>query len=128
MAVYLDQMLFFFSTIQLKNGDNRHYPIKKLAVKADVNSEIPLKVELSFHPMDVNGKIIKGVRSSSVTLDATDASQRVEIAMEGNIENLDGIIVRAKLCGADGEPIAPSQAINFKNLKIAVDGSYIDEF
>ena len=50
--------------------------IKKLAVKADVNSEIPLKVELSFHPMDVNGKIIKGVRSSSVTLDATDASQR----------------------------------------------------
>ena len=102
--------------------------IKKLAVKADVNSEIPLKVELSFHPMDVNGKIIKGVRSSSVTLDATDASQRVEIAMEGNIENLDGIIVRAKLCGADGEPIAPSQAINFKNLKIAVDGSYIDEF
>ena len=102
--------------------------IKKLAVKADVNSEIPLKVELSFHPMDVNGKIIKGVRSSSVTLDATDASQRVEIAMEGNIEKLDGIIVRAKLCGADGEPIAPSQAINFKNLKIAVDGSYIDEF
>ena len=102
--------------------------IKKLAVKADVNSEIPLKVELSFHPMDVNGKIIKGVRSSSVTIDATDASQRVEIAMEGNIEKLDGIIVRAKLCGADGEPIAPSQAINFKNLKIAVDGSYIDEF
>ncbi len=102
--------------------------IKKLAVKADVNSEIPLKVELSFHPMDVNGKIIKGVRSSSVTLDATDASQRVEIAMEGNIEKLDGIIVRAKLCGADGEPIAPSQSINFKNLKIAVDGSYIDEF
>ena len=81
--------------------------IKKLAVKADVNSEIPLKVELSFHPMDVNGKIIKDVRSSSVTLDATDASQRVEIAMEGNIEKLDGIIVRAKLCGADGEPIAP---------------------
>ena len=102
--------------------------IKKLAVKADVNSEIPLKVEVSFYPLDVKGKVIKGVKSSSVTLNATGASQPVEISMEGKIENLDGIIVRAKLSGADGKPIAPSQAVNFKNLKIAVDGSYTDEF
>ena len=102
--------------------------IKKLAVKADVNSEVPLKVEVSFYPLDVNGKIIKGVKSSSVTLDATTASQPVEISMEGKVENLDGIVIRAKLSGADGEPIAPSQAINFKNLKITVDGNYTDEF
>ena len=102
--------------------------ISALMVKADVNSEIPLKVEISFNPIDVNGKIIKNVKSNVVKLNATKSMQPIEINLEGEIKNLDGIIIRAKLIGAQGESIAPSQTINFKNLKIAVTGDYVDEF
>jgi hypothetical protein len=102
--------------------------IDAITVKADVNSELPLKVELSFCPIDVNGKAIKGVNSTPVVLNATKAEQPIELNINGNIEQLDGIIVRAKLIGADGKPLAPTQAINFKNLKIAVNGQYVDEF
>lgn len=102
--------------------------ISALMVKADVNSEIPLKVEISFNPIDVNGKIIKNVKSNVVKLNATKDMQPIEINLEGEIKNLDGIIIRAKLIGAKGESIAPSQTINFKNLKIAVTGDYVDEF
>ena len=102
--------------------------INKLLVKADVNSEVPLNLELSFSPIDINGKKIKNIKSNIVKLSATKAMQPVNINMEGDIKNLDGIIVRAKLIGANGEPIAPSQNINFKNLKIAVTGNYVDKF
>ena len=102
--------------------------IDAITVKADVNSEVPLNVELSFRPIDVNGKVIKGVKSTPVALNATNADQSIEVNISGNIEKLDGIIIRAKLSGADGEPLAPTQAINFKNLKIAVNGQYVDEF
>ena len=102
--------------------------ISALMVKADVNSEIPLKVEISFNPIDVNGKIIRNVKSNVVKLNATKDMQPIEINLEGEIKNLDGIIIRAKLIGAQGESIAPSQTINFKNLKIAVTGEYVDEF
>ncbi len=102
--------------------------IDAITVKADVNSEVPLNVELSFHPIDVNGEIIKGVKSTPVTLSATTADQPLEIKINGSIKNLDGIIIRAKLSGANGESLAPNQAINFKNLKIAVNGEYVDEF
>ena len=102
--------------------------ISALMVKADVNSEIPLKVEISFNPIDVNGKMIKNVKSNVVKLNATKDMQPIEINLEGEIKNLDGIIIRAKLIGAQGESIAPSQTINFKNLKIAVTGDYVDEF
>ena len=102
--------------------------IDNLMVKADVNSQVPLNLELSFNPIDVNGKKIKGVKSNTVKLSATKDVQPIEIKMEGEIKNLDGIIVRAKLIGANGETISPSQIINFKNLKIAVTGNYTDEF
>lgn len=102
--------------------------INKLNVKANVSSEVPLNLELSLYPIDVNGKKIKNVNSNTVRLNATKDIQPVEINMEGEIKNLDGIIIRAKLIGADGKAIAPSQKINFKNLKIAVNGNYVDEF
>ena len=102
--------------------------IDKLKVKADVNSEVPLNLELSFNPIDVNGKKIKNIKSKVVKLGATKDIQPIEIDLEGEIKNLDGIIVRAKLIGSNGEAIAPSQRINFKNLKIAVNGNYVDEF
>jgi hypothetical protein len=98
-----------------------------LNVKANVSSEVPLNLELSLYPIDVNGKKIKNVNSNTVRLNATKDIQPVEINMEGEIKNLDGIIIRAKLIGADGKAIAPSQKINFKNLKIAVNGNYVDE-
>ncbi|MBE6303351.1 MAG: hypothetical protein E7089_05390 [Bacteroidales bacterium] len=103
--------------------------ISELNVKTDVNSEIPLNLELSFSPIDVNGKKIKNIKSNTVKLNATKELQPVNINLEGDIKNLDGIIVRAKLIGAEGgQPIAPSQNISFKNLKIAVTGNYVDEF
>lgn len=103
--------------------------INKLNVKANVNSEVPLNLELSFSPIDVNGKKIKNIKSNTVKLNATKKIQPVNINLEGDIKNLDGIIVRAKLIGAKGgQAIAPSQNISFKNLKIAVTGNYVDEF
>ena len=102
--------------------------IGEAIINANVNSEIPLNLELTFSPIDAKGKIIKGVKSNPVKIAATNEMQQISVAMTGEIQNLDGIIIRAKVIGKDGEVIAPNQTINFKNLKITVSGQYVDEF
>ena len=102
--------------------------IEEAVVNADVNSEIPLNLELSFSLIDVNGRIISNVKSNVVKIAASDEMQNIKVTLTGDIKGLDGMIIRAKVIGKDGEVIAPSQVINFKNLKIAVTGEYVDEF
>lgn len=102
--------------------------ISEAVINADVNSEIPLNLELSFSPIDVKGKLIKNVKSNAVKIAATGEMQNINVSIKGDIKGLDGIIIRAKVIGKDGEVVAPSQVINFKNLNVSVTGEYVDEF
>jgi hypothetical protein len=101
--------------------------ISKVKVNADVISEVPLALELTFNPIDVNGEVMKGVETNTVNIAATKDAQPIEISISGSIKKLDGIIISAKLKGGKGEPLSPANKISLDNLKISVSGKYIDE-
>jgi hypothetical protein len=102
--------------------------ISKAGVKADVKSDIPLKITLTVSPIDEEGNIINNIESESVVINATSDPQPIDVVFEGNIRGLDGIILDAKIEGADGRPISPEDKIKFDNFKVTVSGKYIDEF
>lgn len=102
--------------------------ISKAGVKADVKSDIPLKITLTVSPIDEEGNIINNIESEPVEINATRESQPIDVVFEGNIRGLDGIILDAKIEGADGRPISPEDKIKFDNFKVTVSGKYIDEF
>ena len=133
---------FFFAPIALGEGSVIYYKetldgwmdetlekldISKAGVSASVKSDIPLKITLTASPIDEDGNIINGLESESVVINATSDSQPIDIIIEGNIQGLDGIILDAKIEGADGRPISPNDKIKFDNFKVVVSGKYIDE-
>ena len=133
---------FFFAPIALGEGSVIYYKetldgwmdetlekldISKAGVKADVKSDIPLKITLTASPVDEDGNIINGLESESMVINATSAPQPIDIIIEGDIQGLDGIILDAKIEGADGRPISPNDKIKFDNFKVIVSGKYIDE-
>jgi hypothetical protein len=81
-----------------------------------------------MRPINTNGKVISGVSCNEVKIDATNKSQPVEFIIQGNIKDLDGIIISAKITGADGEAISPVDRITLDDFKVTVSGKYIDEF
>jgi hypothetical protein len=101
--------------------------IKELLVNANIKSEIPLNLSLTFLPIDVKGNVFKNVKTTEVVVAANKNSQPIEANITGEIKGLDGIIIRAKLTGNNGETIAPDQKITVNDLKITVSGQYIDE-
>lgn len=101
--------------------------IKDLMLKANIKSDIPLNLSLMFLPIDVNGKVYKNVNTTEISVKAKKKSQPVEFNVTGEIKGLDGVIVRAKLTGSNGETLTPNQKITFNDLKITVSGQYVDE-
>jgi hypothetical protein len=85
-------------------------------------------MEISIIPIGINGKPISEVTASKVNIEATDDPQSVEFVIVGSIKNLDGIIISAKITGADGEAISPVDRITLDDFKVTVSGKYIDEF
>ena len=100
--------------------------ISNITINANVESDIPLTLELSFYPIDVNGKKID-VDTTPVTIEAKKTSQPIEISVKGNIKKLDGVTISAKLKGNNGEALSPDHKISLDKLKVTVSGNYIDK-
>lgn len=100
--------------------------IKKLAIEADVVSELPVAVTLTAKPLDDQGNPIN-VHVDPVDIPAF-GKKPIIISMEGDIVNLDGmeytIIVKA---GEHTQALKPTQHLTLNNLKVRVSGSYVVE-
>ncbi len=101
--------------------------ISKVKVNANIVSDIPLELTVNVAPIDVNGIRLDNVVCNEVHVDAF-ADSELEFNIEGDIKNLDGIIIEATLHGAkDNTSLSPDQKIDVKKLRVTVSGQYIDE-
>lgn len=101
--------------------------VEKLSLSATVSNDCPVGAELFAWPIDVNGNRIEGVEIKSSYLAATTADQPLTIEMAGKAQHLDGIMLEARLGGATGTVLMPSQSITLKNIRVKVTGYYEKE-
>ncbi|MCD8236479.1 MAG: hypothetical protein LUD00_07455 [Prevotellaceae bacterium] len=102
--------------------------IRELILNADVNSDIPLGLNLEAFPIDKEGKKMEGVKGTAL-IPANANNEPITVKVEGEIEHLDGIILKATVNVSNNDKVSlkPGQHIGLTNLKVKVSGSYIKE-
>lgn len=102
--------------------------LSKVVVNFDATTDFPYEVELSMVPITWDDKPIKDVKVSTVTLKANAKDYPVELSMDGTIEHLDGIIIKAKLTTDEkAEILSPDMKLYVNNAKILLTGYYDKE-
>lgn len=115
--------------------------VENLQIEATVESNIPFGFTATAYPIDKNGNnltkdgqpieaILKtvGADGTSTNLLPALAHTSVLIDIDGPLHNLDGIILKAILSGAEGNlSLKPNQQIQFTAIKVKVSGEYINE-
>lgn len=102
--------------------------INELTLNADVKSDVPLKLYLEAFPIDKEGEKIDNVKGTA-EIPANADNEPITVTVEGKIEHLDGIILKATVNVADNNTVSlkPGQHVGLTNLKVKVSGSYIKE-
>lgn len=102
--------------------------INELILNADVKSDVPLKLNLEAFPIDKEGEEIDNVKGTA-EIPANANNEPIIVKIEGKIEHLDGIILKAtvNVAGGNTESLKPGQHVGLTNLKVKVSGSYIKE-
>ena len=103
--------------------------ISKLVINFDGSTQVPFDMDLTIKPIDTTGKAIEGVTSTTAQVQSKANNQPIEIVIEGNITNLDGISIDAKVVNVgDDTTLGPEMKLFINNLKAKVTGYYEDEF
>ena len=103
--------------------------ISKLVINFDGSTQVPFDMDLTIKPIDTTGKAIEGVTSTPAKVQSKANNQPIEIVIEGNITNLDGISIDAKVVNVgDDTTLGPEMKLFINNLKAKVTGYYEDEF
>lgn len=134
----------FYAPFQFKDGSKIIYSdviddwydeeldkmtITKLKLNFDGTTEVPFAMKLTIKPIDTTGKPIAGVTSTTAIINSKANNQPIEITIEGNIKNLDGISIDAEIENKGNDTaLGPNMKLFFNNLKATVTGYYEDEF
>ncbi len=134
----------FYAPLQLNDGSAIKYvdtidgwgdeDLDKMTInKLDLNflgsTEVPFDLELKVLPINKTGKPIAGVTSNTVKIPAKAKNVPVSVTVEGEIKELDGIQIEARLVNKGSDTIlAPSMKLIINDLKAKVSGYYDDEF
>ena len=105
-----------------------HITISTLTVSASVSSDLPLGVELTGYPIDVNGNRINNVEITGAHIPAGAKDVPLTLTTTGTITGLDGICFTAVVkAGSSEEALAPVLGLTLKNIRAKVSGFYQDE-
>lgn len=105
--------------------DDNELDIRLLSIDADVTSDLPIGVELTATPLDVNGNVIDGVEVLPVHIPAR-GTEHVVIKMSGKIQKLDGMKYKAIINSVkDAKALSPKSSLKLDNIKVTVSGSYL---
>lgn len=100
--------------------------ITKLGLTASVTTDVPFELQLRITPIDESGERIEG--SYSTLIIPADASNApVNLVIEGNIRDLDGIKIEALAVSKEARPLTPNMNISLSDLKVKVSGKYENE-
>ena len=116
--------------------------VDNLDIDAKVQSNIPFGFKVVAYPIDKSGDILTkngqpieavlqsvGVHGEISDLLPPLANTSILIVLEGPLKEIDGIIVKAILSGAEGNlTLKPNQKIELTDIKLNVSGEYINEF
>ena len=102
--------------------------ISSLEVTALVTSDLPLAIDITGHPIGVDGKPIDNVSIEGATVPAGATEYPVTIKISGAITHLDGLKFTASCVAADAASvIKPTQSINITHIRAKVSGTYTKE-
>ncbi len=108
--------------------DLDHVTIETLTVTALATSDLPLGVDVTAYPIDVNGNRIGNVSVEGAHVSAMAKDQPVEIRITGTITKLDGICYTATIKADDTkETLQPEMNIKFSNIRAKAKGYYQKE-
>lgn len=113
--------------------DDQDIEIDQLTITAHLQSDLPVRLQLTAYPLDHDGRVITSDgRDVSVTVDPAmipaRANQNITITMNGRIRHLDGIRYKAYLvAGEDAETLRPDMNLNLTDIRIKVTGRYINK-
>lgn len=100
--------------------------LKRLSIKANVTTDIPVSLEMQAKPIDKDGNEIEGVELTATTIPGMSENQPVELKIKGDIKQVDGIVIHTKaITTSSPSAFAPTQYLELNDLKITVTGTYI---
>lgn len=102
--------------------------IKVMEITASVTNNLPLDIEITGYPIDVEGNRINNAKFEGVSVKANAVDQPLNIRITEEIKHLDGIYFEAVAEPNGAENVLrPTEYILLKDLKVKVSGNYIDE-
>ena len=102
--------------------------ITELNIRATIQCDIPIALDIKANPIDAGGNIINNVSIEGVHIADGSQPQEVNIRITGNITGLDGIRYEAvATAGPDGGALRPDMNIRVSNLRPTVSGYYEKE-
>lgn len=102
--------------------------IKEMEITASVTNNLPLDIEITGYPIDVEGNRINNAKFEGVSVKANAVDQPLNIRITEEIKHLDGIYFEAVAVPNGAKNILkPTEYILLKDLKVKVSGNYIDE-
>lgn len=103
--------------------------IRSLSVSTTVSSQLPIDVNFTGYPIDVNGRRINNVSIEGAVVPAGCKDYPITIRITGEVKHLDGIeftatgVVPSNMTG----PLSPRLSLDCKDIRATVSGYYNKE-
>lgn len=101
--------------------------VRDLEVNLAVSTNIPVKINFTGYPIDIDGNKINNVDIVGADIDANASGQKVTIRITGEIRRLDGILFEAKATAVAGQALSPDMTIKLTDIRPKVSGYYEKE-
>lgn len=101
--------------------------ITTLEITMKCSTDVPVALDFTGYPIDVEGNQINDVTITGATIDANAQEQEITLRITGEIQHLDGIRYRAVATVADSKTLAPDMTITLKDVRPVISGYYEKE-
>lgn len=131
-----------YAPLNLKEGSNIVYTdtisgwndkdvdgitVEGLTINANVSSDVPLELVVKVYPMVIkDGKsVVDYSIEGSALLPASASDYPLEITLNGVIQHIDGILIKADLASkGQGKTLGPDMTLHLDKLRAKVTGYY----
>lgn len=102
--------------------------ITTLEITMKASTDVPITLDFTGYPIDVNGNQIGSVEITGAKLDANAQNQEITLRITGEIQHLDGIHYTATATVAPNSPtLSPDMNIQLSDVRPVVSGYYEKE-
>lgn len=127
LALHEGSVIKYSDVIDGWSKDTEKIKITKLSVSMQVSSDMPVDLELDITPVSVGAHDFNCSHKPFV-VPAHASNAKVEMAVEGIFENLDGIRISACATSKDANAtLTPDMKVTISDVKVKVAGTYIDK-